>query len=260
MTDLILTEIADGVATVTLNRPEAMNALSKALRHRLYEVTKDLDADDGVRAVILTGAGERAFTAGLDLKELGSEAGALGAANAEGADENPVRAIEQCRKPVIGAINGVAITGGFEVALACDVLIASSNARFADTHARVGIVPGWGLSQKLSRMIGISRAKELSFTGNFLDANTAERWGLVNRVVAPTELLPEARKLAADMASIDPAFLATYKQLIDDGYAASFAEGMQLEHRLSSAANSAVSPEEVEARRAAVQARGRTQG
>ena len=260
MTELILTEIADGIATVTLNRPEAMNALSKALCHRLYEVMTALDADDDVRAVILTGAGERAFTAGLDLKELGSEAGALGAANAEGADENPVKAIETCRKPVIGAINGVAITGGFEVALACDVLIASTNARFADTHARVGIVPGWGLSQKLSRMIGISRAKELSFTGNFLDAETAASWGLVNRVVAPEELLPSARKLAADMASIDPGFLATYKALIDEGFAASFGEGLALEHARSSAANSAVSPQEVESRRAAVQARGRKQG
>ena len=198
--DLVLLEIEDGVATVTLNRPQAMNALSKALRSQLYQVMKQVDADDSVRAVILTGAGERAFTAGLDLKELGSEEGALGAANAEGADENPVKAIELCRKPVIGAINGVAITGGFEVAIACDVLVASTNARFADTHARVGIVPGWGLSQKLSRMIGISRAKELSFTGNLLDAETAHAWGLVNHVVAPDELLPLARKLA-DIAS-----------------------------------------------------------
>ena len=110
MTDPILTEIADGIATVTLNRPEAVNALSKALRHRLYEVMTALDADDSVRAVILTGAGERAFTPGLDLKELGSEEGALGALNAEDAYKNPVKAIEVCRKPVIGAINGVAIT------------------------------------------------------------------------------------------------------------------------------------------------------
>lgn len=257
--ELVLCEIADGIATVTLNRPQAMNALSKALRHRLFEVMTAVDADDNVRAVILTGAGERAFTAGLDLKELGSTAGALGAANASGADENPVKAIELCRKPVIGAINGVAITGGFEVALACDVLIASTNARFADTHARVGIYPGWGLSQKLSRMIGISRAKELSFTGNFLDADTARAWGLVNHVVAPEELLPLARKLAADMATIDPVFLANYKTLIDEGYAATFGEGMALENARSSAANSQVSPEEVEARRMAVQERGRGQ-
>lgn len=259
MSELITVDIDDGVATVTFNRPEAMNALSKALRSQLFTVMTALDADDAVRAVVLTGAGTRAFTAGLDLKELGSEAGALGAANAAGADENPVKAIEICRKPVIGAINGVAITGGFEVALACDVLLASTNARFADTHARVGIFPGWGLSQKLSRMIGISRAKELSFTGNFLDAATAEAWGLVNRVYSPEDLLPAARKLARDMASIDPAMLRAYKALIDTGYAASFSEGLALEHRTSSAANSAVKPEDVEARRLAVQARGRSQ-
>jgi enoyl-CoA hydratase len=259
MSDLIIVEISEGVATVTLNRPEAMNALSKALRARLFEVMTALDADESVRAVVLTGAGTRAFTAGLDLKELGSEAGALGAANAQGADENPVKAIEVCRKPVIGAINGVAITGGFEVALACDVLIASTNARFADTHARVGIFPGWGLSQKLSRMIGISRAKELSFTGNFLDAATAEAWGLVNRVTAPEDLLPAAQTLARDMASIDPAMLKAYKALIDEGYAATFGEGLATEQRVSTAANSAVTPEDVEARRLAVQARGRSQ-
>lgn len=257
--DTVLLEIDDGVALVTLNRPEAMNALSKAMRARLYQVMKQVDGDDSVRAVILTGAGERAFTAGLDLKELGSQEGALGAANATGADENPVKAIELCRKPVIGAINGVAITGGFEVAIACDVLVAATNARFADTHARVGIVPGWGLSQKLSRMIGISRAKELSFTGNFLDAETARAWGLVNHVVAPDELIPLARKLARDMATIDPAFLAQYKKLIDEGYAMRFGDGMALEAKLSSAANSAVRPEEVEARRAAVQERARGQ-
>ena len=257
--DTVLLEVEDGIATVTLNRPEAMNALSKAMRHRLYEVMKQVDADDAVRVVILTGAGDRAFTAGLDLKELGTEEGALGAANAEGADENPVKAIELCRKPVIGAINGVAITGGFEVALACDVLIASDKARFADTHARVGIVPGWGLSQKLSRVIGISRAKELSFTGNFLQAEKALEWGLVNNVLAPSELMPAARQLATDMASIDPDFLAQYKRLIDDGYGMSFSDGMALEHKLSSAANAQVSPEEVESRRFAVQRRGRGQ-
>ena len=142
---MLLVEKSDGIAVVTLNRPEAMNALSKAMRSALYKAMTELDADPDVSVVILTGAGERAFTAGLDLKELGSDPGAMSAANAEGADENPVKAIELCTKPVIGAINGVAITGGFEVALACDVLIASENARFADTHARVGIMPGWGL-------------------------------------------------------------------------------------------------------------------
>lgn len=254
----LVTVQRDGpVAVVTLNRPEAMNALSRALRADLAQAMAELDGDEQVRAVVLTGAGSRAFTAGLDLKELGVDG--LGAANAAEPSANPVKAIEQCRKPVIGAINGVAITGGFEVALACDVLIASENARFADTHARVGILPGWGLSQKLSRMIGISRAKELSFTGNFLDARTACAWGLVNRVVPAEELLPAAKALAADMAGIDPAMVQAYKTLIDQGYAASFGEGLVTEHTVSSARNSRVSGEEVEARRRAVMERGRTQ-
>jgi enoyl-CoA hydratase len=256
---MLLVEKSDGIAVVTLNRPEAMNALSKALRSELYKAMVALDADDEVSVVILTGAGTRAFTAGLDLKELGSEPGAMGAANAEGADENPVKAIELCRKPVIGAINGVAITGGFEVALACDVLIASENARFADTHARVGIMPGWGLSQKLSRLIGLYRAKELSLTGNFLDAKTACDWGLVNRVVPADELLTAAKKLAADMATIPVETLSLYKSIIDEGYGLAFTDAMALENRRSTANNRAVTPEAVEARRAAIQARGRTQ-
>ena len=153
MSESIVTiDIADGVATVTLNRPQAMNALSQALRIELAKAMRAVDADDNVRVVILTGAGTRAFTAGLDLKELGQQG--LSAANDQSPDSNPVRAIEQCSKPVIGAINGVAITGGFELALACDVLLASENARFADTHARVGAMPGWGPSQKLSRLAG----------------------------------------------------------------------------------------------------------
>lgn len=254
---LVTVERDGNVAVVTMNRPEAMNALSSALREELAKAMVAVDADDSIHAVVLTGAGQRAFTAGLDLKELGTQG--LGAANAETPDANPVKAIEQCRKPVIGAINGVAITGGFEVAVACDILIASENARFADTHARVGIMPGWGLSQKLSRLIGISRAKELSLSGNFLDAQTACAWGLVNRVVPAEELLPAAKKLAADIASADPGMIQAYKRLIDDGYAVPFGEAMALEHRTSSARNAKVNKAEVEARRTAVMERGRSQ-
>lgn len=257
--NIVEIEYDGAVAVVTLNRPSAMNALSVALRASLFQVIRTLDADEAVRVVILTGSGDRAFTAGLDLKELGSTEGALDAANAQGADQNPAKAIELCRKPVIGAINGVAITGGFELALACDIRIASTHARFADTHARVGIMPGWGLSQKLSRIVGLSRAKELSFTGNFLDAATAAQWGLVNHVVGPDELMPLARKLAADMASIDPNFIMEYKALIDSGYAENLGEALQIEHAISSIRNAAVSPAEVEAKRAEVQARCRNQ-
>jgi enoyl-CoA hydratase len=255
--DVVLISRDGPVAIVTLNRPQAMNALSQALRRDLARVFRELEADEGVRAIVLTGAGTRAFTAGLDLKELGSQG--LGAANASGPDDNPVKAIEQTGKPVIGAINGVAITGGFELALACDVLIASDRARFADTHARVGVMPGWGLSQKLSRLIGPYRARELSFTGNFLDAQTAAAWGLVNRVVPAADLMATARALAADMASIDPAFTAAYKRLINDGYALSFADGMALEAERSTAANAAVPADAIETARLAVQTRGRSQ-
>ena len=254
---LVTVERDGAVAVVTMNRPEAMNALSRGLRAELAAAMEAVNADPAVRAVVLIGAGTRAFTAGLDLKELGVEG--LGAANAEEALANPVKAIELCAKPVIGAINGVAITGGFELALACDVLIASTNARFADTHARVGIMPGWGLSQKLSRLIGISRAKELSLSGNFLDAQTACAWGLVNRVVPAHDLLAVCKQLAADMATADPGMVQAYKALIDDGFALPFGEAMALEHARSSSANAQVDKGEVEARRLAVMERGRTQ-
>ena len=256
---MLLIEKTGAVAVVTLNRPEAMNALSRELRRSLDEAIRKLSADDSVSVLILTGAG-RAFTAGLDLKELGSAPDAMGAANATDAASNPVAAILQCPKPVIGAINGVAITGGFELALACDVLIASTQARFADTHARVGIMPGWGLSQRLSRIIGVYRAKELSLTGNFLDAQTALAWGLVNRVVEPDALLPTAMRLARDMASIPGDTLSLYKSIIDEGYALTLQEGLAVEHRRSSANNRTVTPEAVEKRRAGILSRGRTQG
>lgn len=256
---MLLIERTGSTAVVTLNRPEAMNALSKALRSALCEGLRELQADRRISVIVLTGAGERAFSAGLDLKELGSDPKGMQAANAVDPAENPAAAVLACGKPVIGAINGVAITGGFELALACDLLVCSSAARFADTHARVGITPGWGLSQKLSRVIGPYRAKELSLTGNFLDARTACDWGLVNRVVEPAELMPTALQIAADMAGIEADMLVTYKAMIDDGYERSLADGLALERERSAAHNAGVTPEMVEARRLAVQARGRSQ-
>ena len=256
---MLLVDIADSVALVTLNRPEAMNALSRALRAELHSTLSRLDTDPAVKVIVLTGAGDRAFTAGLDLKELGEDPDGLKAANATEPSENPAWAVIACRKPVIGAINGVAITGGFEIALACDVLICSTRARFADTHARVGITPGWGLSQKLSRLIGPYRAKELSLTGNFLDAETAYAWGLVNRVVAPEDLISTALKLAADMAQIDAEMLMGYKSMIDEGYEMSLRQGLELEHARSVAHNRGVTPDMVEQKRAGIQARGRAQ-
>jgi enoyl-CoA hydratase len=186
---LVLVERApEGYAVLTLNRPEAMNALSAALRRSLAEAVAELAAEPSVRVLILTGAG-RAFCAGL--KELGAAGGAPAIGDMAMAD--PVRAVAGFAGPVIAAINGAAVTGGFELALACDVILALEEARFADTHARVGVLPGWGLSQRLPRLVGPGRAKELSLTGNFLAARQAEAWGLVNRVLPAGKLLPAAR-------------------------------------------------------------------
>jgi len=255
MIDLVLVEKHDAVALVTLNRPDALNALSRALRAELVRVFDELATDETVRAVVLTGAG-RAFTAGVDLKEAGETGFALGA---DGGDIDIARALGAYPWPIIGAINGFAITGGFELALMCDVLLASTEARFADTHARVGIMPGWGLSQKLSRLIGASRAKELSFTGNFLDADTAERWGLVNRVYAENELVPAALKLGHDMCSCEPDLLKNYKAVINDGLAIEFGDALEMEIKRSAEHAASVTAESVEAARQQVTARGRGQ-
>lgn len=253
---VLLVECCDGIATLTLNRPTAMNALSRELRGTIAETVDALEADPDIRVMILTGAG-RAFCAGLDLKELGAKG--LSNPNDTIGDKDPVTSMGRFSGPIIGAINGVAVTGGFELALACDVLIASSEARFADTHARVGIMPGWGLSQKLSRAIGIYRAKELSLTGNYLTAEQAAAWGLVNRVVAPDALLPACNQLAQDMLSVVPECLSAYKSLIDEGYGESFADGLATEVRISRAANTSVSAGDVEARRDTIRQRGQSQ-
>jgi enoyl-CoA hydratase len=255
---LLVIDKSDGIATLTLNRPQAMNALSRALRAEIVRAFDDVAADPSIGVVILTGAG-RAFCAGLDLKELGTTGDDPASTEAAVADGDIVKAMARCDRPIIGAINGFAITGGFELALACDVLIASTDARFADTHARVGIMPGWGLSQKLSRAIGIYRAKELSLTGNYLPAEQAEAWGLVNRVVKPEELLPLCRALARDMLSCVPEVVRSYKRVIDDGFAASFRDGLRIETQASREHARSLTPAAIAERRAGVQARGRQQ-
>ncbi|HYI84634.1 MAG TPA: enoyl-CoA hydratase [Acetobacteraceae bacterium] len=252
---MLVERAPEGYAVLTLNRPEAMNALSAALRQTLAEAIAELAAEPSIRVLVLTGAG-RAFCAGLDLKELGAAGGAPALA---GAAADPVAAMAGFAGPVIAAVNGAAVTGGFELALACDVILASEEARFADTHARVGVLPGWGLSQRLPRLIGPGRAKELSLTGNFLGARQAEAWGLVNRVLPAGQLLPAARALARDMLSALPDMLPAMKRLIDDGYALPFAAAMALERERSQAHRARVTGEAVAGRVDAVVAHGKTQ-
>ena len=217
-----------GVALVTLNRPEANNALNRDLSEAIINTFTDLAASDSVRAIVLTGSG-RAFCAGVDLKALTDEPELLSSGLGLGPSSPIVVALEQCRQPIIGAVNGAAVTGGFELALACDFLFASDQARFADTHARVGILPGWGLSQKLSRIIGINRAREMSLTGNFIDAHRAEAWGLVNRVCKPEQVVDEALACAAQMADSDPKAVFALKALMNDGVKQTLGDALELE-------------------------------
>jgi enoyl-CoA hydratase len=256
--DVITTDVEDGVALVTLNRPERRNALNNDLTRALRSTMAEVDGDDAVAVIVLTGA-DPAFCAGVDLKELGSGERAR-SPFVPGTPAEPGRPWARTVKPVIGAINGAAITGGFELALQCDFLIASERAVFADTHARVGILPGWGLTVLLPQAVGVRRAKELSLTGNFLSAADALAWGLVNHVVPHEELLPTARRLAADIAGYDQrparAILAEYERTT----ATTVAEGLRIEAEVAAEWNtdpSAVGG--VAGRRDAIIERGRAQ-
>jgi enoyl-CoA hydratase len=256
--EILRVEVAHRVATVTLNRPAVRNALNAALRRALPAAIEELDRDETVDVIILTGA-DPAFCAGVDLKELGG--------GSRGGEEEIRELIEAgtpfgpASKPVIGAINGVAVTGGFEIALNCDFLIASEQASFADTHARVGIQPGWGLTVLLPQAIGLRRAREMSTTGNFVDARTALAWGLVNRVVSHHELLPTCRALAADIVSNDQAgvrrILRTYAEA--SAIFTTPARLMEAEVSVEWLRSGGGRPEEVERRRQAIVERGRMQ-
>ncbi len=248
---IVLVDVSERVATITLNRPEARNALSSEVLHRVPEVVRELEADDAVDVMILTGA-DPAFCAGLDLKELGSSGANLGASGSDHRGPFPPRT-----KPLIGAVNGVAVTGGLEYALACDFLLASERARFADTHARVGVMPGWGLTVLLPQAVGVRRARQMSLTGDYLDAATALSWGLVNEVVAHDRLLDRAREVAAAIVSNDQPgvrrMLATYEETA----ATTVADGWRAE--AEAARSWTISTDEVARRRAAIQERGRAQ-
>jgi len=267
--DVVLLEVADRIATVTLNRPAARNAVSAELIALLGRLVEIADGRDDVDVLILTGA-DPAFCAGLDLKELGHDGGVLkrppGTSRTTTADPTDVprrraRGITlPTAKPIIGAVNGVAVTGGLELALNCDFLVASDRARFADTHSRVGVHPLWGLTVLLPQAVGIRRAREMSATGNYIDARRALDWGLVNHVVDHDELLPFTRTLAADIVSSDQravgAVLATYEEV--SGVPG--AEARDVETRAASVfQRGGVDPADIERRRRGVVDRGRSQ-
>ncbi|MBT6038694.1 MAG: enoyl-CoA hydratase [Halieaceae bacterium] len=215
------------VALITLNRPEAYNALNHDLSTAIVRTFDELATNASVHVIVLTGAG-KAFCAGVDLKELTANPGVL-KDGGMGTNSPMVRALRNCGKPIIGAINGPAVTGGFELALACDFLYAATNARFADTHARVGLLPGWGLSQKLGRLIGINRAREASLTGNFIDAETAMDWGLVNKLCPSDTLIEDTLAAAQQIAESNPQTISAMRSLMNDGDLLALGDALELE-------------------------------
>ena len=252
---VLRTDVADGVAVLTLDRPERRNALNGELTGALRTAMAAADADEAVSVIVLTGA-DPAFCAGVDLKELSSG----GRQFVPGTAAEPGRPWARTVKPVIGAVNGAAITGGFELALQCDFLVASERAVFADTHARVGILPGWGLTVLLPQAVGVRRAKELSLTGNFLSADDALAWGLVNHVVPHADLLPFARKLAADITGYDQRPVRAMLEEYERTTSTTVAEGLRIEAQVAADWNAR--PEavgDVANRRDAIIERGRRQ-
>ena len=246
---VLVRERRDEVELLTLNRPEKRNALSSELLRALGNALREVAGDTSVRVVVLTGA-DPAFCAGVDLGELSASAGPLD-------DGGVLEAFRDLPQPSIAAVNGACVTGGLELALNCDIRVASERARFADTHTRVGVAPGWGMTAILPRLIGAGRARDMSLTGDYIDAETALRWGLVSRLVAHEPLLAAAFDAAAAIASADPATIRAVKRLYDLDSA--LVAALQRERVGFAAARSAHDPAKVAARVDGVIARGREQ-
>lgn len=255
MDDLVIIETGGGVRTITLNRPDARNALNTALMAAFAQALDAAEREDEVSVVIITGT-DPAFCAGLDLKELGST-GANLIGTGDGRPSNPFTVLWQMEKPVVGAVNGPAVTGGLEVALNCDFLVASERARFGDTHARVGALPGGGMTPLLPQAVGLRRAKEMSLTGNFLDAAEALRLGLVNHVVPHDDLMPVTRGIAADIAANDQRAVRRLLRNYDAGSRLTLEDCWKLEREEFVAWE--VRLDEVERRRRSIVERGRGQ-
>lgn len=224
----LLLEKGDGLALITINNPQALNALTAAMFQSLEAMLAALEGDDSVRVILLTGAGEKAFVAGGDIRYLDS-------LNVEGARAFALQAqrlydrIENYPKPVIAVINGYALGGGCELAMACDLRIAAETAKLGQPEVKLGIIPGFAGTQRLARLVGKGRAKELVFTGEMIDAREAWRIGLVNRVVPADQLLAEAKAVAAKMIDKSASAIRIAKDAIDNGLEMDFARASRYE-------------------------------
>jgi enoyl-CoA hydratase/carnithine racemase len=226
---LVLTADLGAVRVLTLNRPAARNALSRGLIKAAYTALTGADADESVRAVVLTGA-DPAFCAGVDLKE--AQRDGLGYFQ-EFRSQSCISAVAKMRTPIIGAVNGATFTGGLEMALGCDFLIASERAVFADTHARVGILPGGGMTAHLPRLVGLGMARRLSMTGEVIDAARAEKIGLVTEVVAHERLLHRAMELATQIAEVPGQVMLGLKEIYTTGAAAVIDPALAAEEKIA---------------------------
>jgi len=234
----IILEKKDGIATITLNRPDALNALDVATLLEIQRVLDDIRNDDAIGVVVITGVG-RAFSTGVDLKSIGErkiEEGNVGG-EINAAARGVIQTMEEVPKPIIAMINGFCLTGALEIAMGCDMIIASENSRFGDTHVRWGFRPTWGLSQKLPRAVGIMKAKELSFTAEMISAPEAERIGLITKVVTADELESTVRALAESILRNSRDAVAAYKTLMNRGFREDLATGLKIEADTSFAIN-----------------------
>jgi len=227
----LLIEIVDSVATLTVNRPRSLNSLTGEVLGELECALYGLNLDDNVRAVVLTGAGERAFVAGADIKEMSGMNALEGHAFAR-KGQQVMLLMNRMKKPVIAAVNGYALGGGLELALACDFIYAATTAKVGFPEVTLGIIPGFGGTQNLARLIGPNRAKEMIFTGTMLDADKACAWGLVNQVFPPEELLARARETAHAIAQVSALGVGSAKDAIVNGLNMGKEDGFRYEAAL----------------------------
>ncbi|MDO8323283.1 MAG: enoyl-CoA hydratase [Phenylobacterium sp.] len=227
--ETLIVETTDAVTLIRLNRPEALNALNSQLLSELTAALDAAEADDGVRCLVLTGS-DRAFAAGADIKEMADKTYAqMFAADFFGAF---ARRMEQFRKPVIAAVGGYALGGGCELAMLCDFIIAAETAKFGQPEINLGVAPGIGGTQRLTRFVGKSKAMDMILTARMMDAAEAERSGLVSRVVAPDKLIEEAMAAAAKIAGQSPLAVMMNKELVEAAYETTLSTGVALERRL----------------------------
>jgi enoyl-CoA hydratase/carnithine racemase len=224
----VIYEKNEGIATITLNRPEALNAFNKEVVEEILRALEDARADENVRVVVLTGAGEKAFSAGADIKAMAGMT-ALKARELSSMGGKLCVTLENFEKPVIAAINGYALGGGMEISMACDLRIASENARMGQTEINIGLIPGWGGTQRLTRLVGMTKAKELVFTGRMIDARTAEQIGLLNMAVPADKFREVVHQFAVDLAMKAPVALKVAKALITKGADMSLDAALELE-------------------------------